>query len=84
VGTGSVYWQAIGSPNWSQPQLVSTAATRGTPDIAQVGQSTVIAAQTQSGQIDFFYQGIGGTTWSPAQQVTGPVTPRSGTSTARP
>ena len=66
------YWQAVGSPTWSQAQVVASGdATQGNPSIAQVGQSTVIAAQTPSGQINFYYQPIGSSTWSPAQQVTG-------------
>jgi hypothetical protein len=70
-GSLDFYWEAAGSPSWSTAEHVAGQGTTSSfAAVAQVGNSSVIAAQGPSG-LDFYWQAIGSPTWSPAQVVAG-------------
>jgi hypothetical protein len=70
-GSLDFYWEAAGSPSWSTAEHVAGQGTTSSfAAVAQVGNSSVIAAQGPNG-LDFYWQAIGSPTWSPAQVVAG-------------
>jgi len=71
------FYQGIGGSTWSPAQQVtgpasgSPAGSYGQPSIAQVGNSTEIAATGPNGTLWMFWQQIGTTKWN-AEQVGSP------------
>jgi hypothetical protein len=71
------YWQTIGTTDWYReivdgPGTIS-AHHFSAPSVAQVGDSSVIAAQGADDSLMFYWQTIGTAPWN-AEQVAGPVT----------
>ena len=76
-GSLAFYWQPIGSQQWN-PEQVAAARPTGyhllsAPSVAQVGNSTVIAATGPDDSLLFYWQPIGSQQWNP-EQVAGPGT----------
>ena len=67
-GSLQFYWQPIGGRQWNREQVAGT--TLPALSVAQVGDSSVIAAQGHQG-LFFYWQTIGSGQWNP-EQVTGP------------
>lgn len=79
-GTLEFYWKQDGTSSW-HPERVPGAApvVTDSPAVAQVGNSSVIAAPGSNGTIDYYYQPIGAARWSAVQVVTNASgAPRSG------
>jgi hypothetical protein len=56
------YSQPIGGSGWNSQQVAPPGTTFFNPSVAQVGNSTVIAAAGSDG-LDFYWQPIGGSGW---------------------
>ena len=74
------FWQPIDTKTWHPEPVASTTLptvlpvtfSLGSPSVAQVGDSAVIAAVSQDSSLWFFWQAIGTGTWHP-EQVPTPV-----------
>ena len=77
------YWQPIRAGSWNPEELPFPNATRFAPSVAQVGNSSVIAAQIAvDNSLRFYWQDIGSGQWNP-EQVAGPGTTFSAPSVAQ-
>jgi hypothetical protein len=66
------YYQPIGGKAWSKAQQVAGPnTTTSFPAVAQIGNSTGIAAQGENDSLHYYWQQIGSPHWSAAQQVGG-------------
>jgi len=61
------YWQTIGTGPWHPEEVAGPGSTysqfAGGPSVAQVGNSSVIAADGPNGTLDFYWQTIGTGPW---------------------
>jgi len=86
-GSLMFYWQTIGTAEWHAETVAGPGTTdvvddsAGTPSVAWVGNSAVIAAQLGDNNLGFFWQTIGTAEWHP-ETVTGPLTTYFGASVA--
>ena len=68
------YWQTIGTAPWHAEQVAGPGTTSFTgPSIAQVGDSSVIAASGTDDSVMFYWQTIGTAACAP-KRWSGPVT----------
>ncbi len=86
-GSLMFYWQTIGTAPWQPEQVAGPGTAPGNttvsvPSIAQVGDSSLIAASGADGNLMFYWQTIGTAPWHP-EQVAGPGTTFSGPCVAR-
>ena len=65
------HWQTIGTTPWN-PEHVVGQGTTSSASVAQVGDSSVIAAVGVDGSLRYYWQTIGTTPWNP-EQVPTPV-----------
>jgi hypothetical protein len=71
------YWQAMGGPGWpgtgwNKETVVGADWTFSAPSLAQVGNSSCIAAQGPDDELLFYWQTIGSPIpWSPGETVAG-------------
>jgi hypothetical protein len=65
-----LYWQPIGSQGWNPEQVAGLGPAFSAPSVAQVGDSTVIAAQGLGDSLALYWQPIGSQQWNP-EEVTG-------------
>jgi chitinase len=72
-GSIQFYWQPIGSQQWNPEQVAGPGTTPYGVSVAQVGDSTVIAAVGPNDSLVFYWQTIGSLQWNP-EQVAGPGT----------
>ena len=76
VGSGTLefYWKQDGSSTWHPERVPSNVpVVTNSPAVAQVGNSSVIAAEGTDGSLQFYWQAIGSPRWAD-EQVAGPGT----------
>jgi hypothetical protein len=64
------YWQAIGTSQWNPEPVDRTQASSAAPSVTQIGDSSVIVATDNYGNVNYYWQPIGAPAWSANHKET--------------